>query len=151
MSEINLSIRQVQLTCSFCQENPPNQGWTYVDKHGSEWIICGKPTKQLVLDGPSWNVTVRCDRLRGPINPPLTLTRKPQLQEIRDAKEQIQELGVKRVLVAPENQFLMIYKEDCVGIDVPKSVEGIPVVFIDELAAAMVPPTTRKGSGDYSK
>ena len=128
-----LPIKFVELTCNFTGENPPKPGQTYVDDKGTEWHVRNGVERELLImcDKKVWRVRIGTMGLRGPIDPGLYLKRKYSSDEIRAARQVVQDLGISKVGVDPNNEYLIVEVEDAKGIELPEDVDGLPITVRD--------------------
>jgi hypothetical protein len=129
---MELGIDYVDLVCTLSGNDPPKPGQTYVDEAGTEWVVRTEGVYcrgGLLSDTPIWAVKIGASNgLRGPIPPRLKLERVFSASEIRTARQQLQSLGVERVIFDEERKELVV--EECdtdIAPILPKSVDGIPV------------------------
>ncbi len=127
---MELNIKFVNLTCSFTGDDPPKPGQTYVDANGTEWSIRDGVTRDVVLsDKPVWNVPIGTATLRKGLPIPLVLKRKYSAQEIRNARQLLQDIGCTEVIIGPDNKCLFVDGDKYPNLQIPDEVDGIPVVI----------------------
>jgi hypothetical protein len=126
---MELHIKFVSLTCSFTGDNPPKPGQTYVDANGTEWSIRDGVKRDTVLsDQLVWNVPIGTTTLRKGLPMPLVLKRKYSAQDIRNARQQLQDIGCTEVTVGTENDCLFVDGDKFEHLQIPEEIDGIPVV-----------------------
>jgi len=133
-----------ELTVGWCgEEDLLKPGCTYEDKHGSLWVVREVTREEIhgvVMTNPyidQWSAKVGRYNDSGPIEFPLCLRRKYSAEDIRQARSKLHGLGLGPVLY--RNDRLEVDKNqvqhmrDAADLELPESVDDIPVVVIDGL------------------
>ena len=126
-----LHINWASLNCSFSGETPPRPGQTYMDQNGNKWTVRDGVERALVLsDCPVWKVPIGTIQLDSDIPSKLILRRIYSSDEIRKARQSIQDLGISCVSVF-DDEYIVVNADDVDGKDMPQNVDGIPVIVRD--------------------